>query len=275
MTSNAGCNFRSLFASQVRLAEGKIDLQLAALYLAGEEYPELDADSYIRRMDDMAAEIESLANGHAAPDVLARALHSYLFDVKGFSGNAGDYYDPANSFLNRVMDTGIGIPITLSVLYMGLAARLGMNCHGVGMPAHFLVKNEELDLYVDPFNGGQLLSAGDCRRLAEQLFGANLAWNEHFLSPTPDISVLFRMLNNLRMIYSQRRDLYRLAGALERMLLIDPTNGAISRNLAHCYIEQGDNTSAVKALEEFIKNSTSEEDSAVARKFIESILRDG
>ena len=205
MTPDSGYDFRTLFAEEVRLPAGDMDLPRAALYLSGEEYPDLDPDHYLRRMDDMAAEVKSLAGGSAELAALARTFNDYLFDVKRFSGNTGDYYDPHNSFLNRVMDTGIGIPITLSVLYLGVAARLGLDCHGVGMPGHFLVKIEELDLYVDPFHGGQLLSAGDCRRLAEQLFGSNLEWDEGYLSPTPPISILARMLNNLRIIYSQQK----------------------------------------------------------------------
>ena len=240
--------------------------------MAGEEYPALEPGHYLRQMDDMAAEVRALAGESAGKETLSRTLNDYLFDVKGFSGNTGDYYDPDNSFLNRVMETGIGIPITLSVLYLGVAARLGLNCHGVGMPGHFLVKIEELDLYMDPFHSGQLLSAGDCRRLAEQLFGANLQWDERFLSPTPAISILARMLNNLRIICSQRRDLARLAAVLERMLLIDPSNVALCRDLAVCHVERGDNAAAVRSLQELISISTNERDVAAARSFIANIL---
>ena len=177
--------------------------------------------------------------------------------------------------MNRVMETGIGIPITLSVLFLGVAKRLGLNCHGVGMPGHFLVKIEELDLYVDPFHGGQLLSAGDCRRLAEQLFGSNVEWDERFLSPTPAISILARMLNNLRIIYSQRRDIVRLLAVLERMMLIDPANVALCRDLAVCQVQQGDSAAAVRSLERLISISTSERDVAAARTLIDNILGEG
>jgi regulator of sirC expression with transglutaminase-like and TPR domain len=275
MTANSGYDFRALFTEEVRLAEGVMDLPRAALYLAGEEYPDLEPDHYLRRMDDMADEVRSLAGGSVGLATLARTFNRYLFDVKGFSGNTGDYYDPANSFLNRVMDTGIGIPITLSVLYLGVAARLALNCRGIGMPGHFLVKIEELDLYMDPFHGGQLLSAADCRRLAKQLFGSNLEWDERYLASTPPISILARMLNNLRIIYSQRRDLGRLAAVLERMMLIDPSNPALYRDLAICYVEQGDNAAAVRLLEGLINLSTSERDVAAARNLINSILSSG
>ena len=272
---NSGYDFRALFTEQVYLAEADVDLQRAALYLAGEAYPDLDVAHYLRRMDEMAGDIKAMAGDSAEGETLARDLNRYLFDLKGFSGNTGDYYNPQNSFLNRVIDTGIGIPITLSVLYLGLAARLGMDCHGIGMPGHFLVKIEDLDLYMDPFHGGQLLSAGDCRRLAEQMFGTRMEWDEHFLFPTPPKSILARMLNNLRVIYAQVRDIPRLAGVLERMLLFDPPNVALHRDLALCYVEQGDNAAAVRSLENLISNATSERDAEAARNFIEKILRDG
>lgn len=275
MTSEAGCHFRALFASQVRLPGEVLDLQRAALYLAGEEYPDLDTSLYLSRMDEMAEEVQAQAGGSAESEAMARTFNHYLFDVKGFSGNARDYYDPHNSFLNRVMDTGIGIPITLAVLYLGIARRLGLTCYGVGMPGHFLVKLEELDLYVDPFNRGQLLSAGDCRRLAGTMFGPNLDWDEQFLSPTPPTLILSRMLNNLRMIYSQRRDLVRLTGVLERMILIDPSSEVLCRDLAFCLLERGDKPAAVLRLEEFISHSTSERAAASARNLIDSILGGG
>ena len=275
MPPNSGYDFRALFTEQVSLAEADVDLQRAALYLAGEACPDLDVDHYLRRMDEMAGDIKAMAGDSAEGETLARDLNRYLFDLKGFSGNTGDYYNPQNSFLNQVIDTGIGIPITLSVLYLGLAARLGMDCHGIGMPGHFLVKIEDLDLYMDPFHGGQLLSAGDCRRLAEQMFGSSMEWDEHFLFPTPPKSILARMLNNLRVIYAQVRDIPRLAGVLERMLLFDPPNVALHRDLALCYVEQGDNAAAVRSLENLISNATSERDAEAARNFIEKILRDG
>ena len=275
MKTNSRPDFRTLFAGQAALPDSEVDLPRAALYIAGEEYPNLDVDHYLDRLNEMAAGARSLTANNASGETLARTLNRYLFDQEGFSGNAGDYYNPQNSFLNRVMETGIGIPITLSVLYLGLARRLGLACHGVGMPGHFLVKIQELDLYMDPFHGGQLLSAADCRRLAGNLFGPSLEWDERLLSPTPGKTILVRMLNNLRLIYSHHRDWSRLVGVLERMLLFDQANLSLHRDLALCHVTQGDVDAAVRSLEGLISASTSEGDVATARNLIESILRKG
>ena len=175
MTLDSSYNFRASFAEEVSLPEGELDLQRAALYLAGEEYPDLDPGHYLRRMDDMAAEVRSLAENSEELEGLARALNSYLFDIKGFSGNTGNYYDPDNSFLNRVMETGIGIPITLSVLYLGVAKRLGLNGHAVGMPGHFLVKLEELDLYWTPSTTDSFFRQGTAGGLPSTCSGQG--WN--------------------------------------------------------------------------------------------------
>ena len=274
MSVNPYTDFRSLFARQVSLENDQVDLPLAALYLAGEEYGNLDVDHYVNRLDQMAQEVEALSGSSTDPGSLARCLNQYLFDRKGFSGNTADYYNPENSFLNRVMDAGVGIPIALSVLYLGVAGRLGLDCRGVGMPGHFLVEIQDLDLYMDPFHGGQLLSTSDCRRLYQQMFGPGSEWEERFLEPTPSRMILLRMLNNLRVIYSQNRDLARLAPVLERMLLLDDTSAALYRELAVCQINLGRKLPAVDALKGLINNSSSSQEISAARNLIRDLIRD-
>ncbi|MDE2780490.1 MAG: transglutaminase-like domain-containing protein [Chloroflexota bacterium] len=244
-------------------------MQRAALLIAGEEYPDLDVDGYLRSLDDMAQQVKAAVGDNEDPGELARSLNRYFFDEMGFSGNAEDYYNPQNSLLNRVIDTRVGIPITLSVLYLGVAARLGLNCNGVGMPGHFLVKIQDLDLYMDPFHRGQLLSAGDCRRLAEQLFGQRVQWDESFLAPTTSRQILERMLNNLRIIYFQLRDWVRLAPVIERMLLIDPDNTGLYLVLARCQMDQGKKSAALGTLESLIGRSRNVREISAARELIE------
>ena len=146
-----------------------------------------------------------------------------MFQRIGFTGNTDDYYNPDNSFLNRVLETRRGIPITLSLLYLETGTRLGLNCYGVGLPGHFLVGLEELDLYLDPFNIGLLLSAADCRRQVEDHFGSQLEWEDRFLSPYSKRDILFRMLTNLKYNYLQNGDWRSAVGALQRLTLIDPS----------------------------------------------------
>lgn len=269
MPDSSPASFRELFIQEMSSPEGQIDLQRAALLIAGEEYPDLDVDGYLRSLDDMAQQVKAAVGDNEDPGELARSLNRYFFDEMGFSGNAEDYYNPQNSLLNRVIDTRVGIPITLSVLYLGVAARLGLNCNGVGMPGHFLVKIQDLDLYMDPFHRGQLLSAGDCRRLAEQLFGQRVQWDESFLAPTTSRQILERMLNNLRIIYFQLRDWVRLAPVIERMLLIDPDNTGLYLVLARCQMDQGKKSAALGTLESLIGRSRNVREISAARELIE------
>ena len=274
MSATPHTDFRSLFARQVSLKDDEVDLPLAALYLAGEEYGDLDVDLYLNRLDDLAHEVEALSGSSTDREALARCLNQCLFDQKGFSGNTTDYYNPENSFLNRVMDTGIGIPIALSVLYLGVARRLGLDCNGVGMPGHFLVRIQDLDLYMDPFHAGQLLSAGDCRRLYQQMFGPGSEWEERFLEPTSNKMILLRMLNNLRVIYSQDRDSARLAPVLERMLLLDDASVVLYRELAVCQINLGRKHSAVDTLHRLISHSSNSQEIAAAQNLIRDLIGD-
>ena len=266
-------DFRNLFAHQVSLADSEVDLQKAALCMAGEEYPDLDVEAYLARMDEMAGNVRSQVGAKADPEDLARELNHYLFDSEGFAGNSNDYYNSENSFLNRVMDNRVGIPITLSVLYLGIAKRLGLTCYGVGMPGHFLVNVQELDLYMDPFHSGQLLSAGDCRRLAQSMLGSGIEWNDDFLAPTSSKMVLSRMLNNLRHIYSHGGKLNKLGSVLERMLLIDESNVSLYKELAACQIKLGERDSAIRTLQFLTRQAEDERDIAAAKSLIDSLLQ--
>ena len=261
-------DFAALFAEQVTLPDNEVDLPRAALYIAGLSHPDLDVDHYMGLLNNMALEVQDSLAGTASSGEVARALNDYLFVQNGYAGNAQDYYNPQNSFLNCVMDTRRGIPITLSVLYLGLAHRLGLDCHGVGMPGHFLVSVKDLDLFMDPFHHGHLLSAADCHRLIEALYGGKVQWDEDYLAPTPPRMILARMLNNLRLVYSQAQDWGSQVPVLEQMLVIDGKNIVLLRDLALAQIRLGDNPAAIATLERLIQNSTRDRETAAARSLI-------
>lgn len=111
-------NFRSLFAGQLELLEGEMELDKAALYLAGEEYPELDVDYFLQQLDSLAEEIRRRVPNPDEDRAVIEAINRYLFDEQGFTGNQDNYYNPENSFLNRLLEDRRGIPITLSILYL-------------------------------------------------------------------------------------------------------------------------------------------------------------
>src|SRR5574341_1491294 len=146
---------RARFAEVMARPENELELDRAALLIAAEGYPDLEVEIYLDQIDALAG----MARERNAADPLVRIMRlgHLLFDELGFRGNVEDYFDARNSFLNNVIDRRTGIPITLSVVYIEVARRVGLNLFGVGMPGHFIVKyaDEEREILIDPFNGGR------------------------------------------------------------------------------------------------------------------------
>ena len=263
--------FRELFISQLQLPEEQQDLARCALYLAGEHYPSLDVEGNLARLDLLAAEAQKQALPAADQDTLFRSLSRYLFEDAGFSGNGQDYYDADNSFLNRVLETRRGIPITLSLVYLEVGRRLGLNCYGVGMPGHFLVGLAEPDLYLDAFNGGLLLSAADCRRQVAEGFSAQVRWQEEYLAPCTNREILFRMLTNLKYIFFEHQDFRSAVGVLERLVLINPSMFDIFKELAWCHLKLGERRAASEYLDRYIQGASSTGDPEDARRQVQAM----
>ena len=155
-----------MFASLVRRKEERLDLAMAALLIAREEYPRLSIEDYMERLDYLGAEYAIDLPVDLTPELTCRTLVKLLAGVHGFRGNAEAYYDPANSYLNEVLDHRTGIPITLSIVYIEVARRAGIVLVPVSFPGHFLVRHAyDMSFYIDPFNNGRILSLDDCREM--------------------------------------------------------------------------------------------------------------
>ncbi|MSQ06427.1 MAG: tetratricopeptide repeat protein [Dehalococcoidia bacterium] len=264
-------DFRELLAQELRLPEAQLGLDRAALYLAGDACPSLDPQQYLAQLDALATQVREMAGPAAEPEALARALHHLLFDTLGFSGNPSDYYNPDNSYLHRVLDTKVGIPIALSVLYLELARRLGVACQGVGLPGHFLVNVTPLGLYLDPFHGGQLLSAGDCRRLLGDMFGPSLPWQDEFLAPYAKRDIIFRMLNNLKQIFLGRQDYPRAASTLEQMTLANPGAPSPYKELGWCRLRMEQPRLALECLQRYLQLDPAAGDAGLIRRQVQAL----
>ncbi|HEV8340003.1 MAG TPA: transglutaminase-like domain-containing protein, partial [bacterium] len=162
-----------------------IALDEAALLVAAEEYPSLESRVYQQRLDEMGRVLADRVVGELEPERLAAVLSDHLFGRLGFRGNVGDYYDPRNSFLNEVLDRRVGIPITLSIVYVALGTRLGLPLAGVSFPGHFIVvyRAAPQPFFLDPFNQGRRLSETDFRLLALEQFGPGSDFNPALLRP--------------------------------------------------------------------------------------------
>ena len=205
-----------------------LDLGKAALLIAQEEYPGLDVNAYLARLDTMATRVRMcLPTQPSVPETILAINHT-LFDDQGLTGNLEDYYDPRNSFLNDVMDRKLGIPISLSIVYLEVGRRVGLALEGVGFPGHFLVKLPlaDGDLLVDPFNGGRSLSQTELANRAAERFGAQSPPSPSYLLKLIErISkkeILARMLRNLKNIYLHKNELTRALTTSNQLLAATP-----------------------------------------------------
>jgi regulator of sirC expression with transglutaminase-like and TPR domain len=180
----------------------RIELEAGAFLFARYAYPGLEVETYVRRLDGMAAEVRDLIGPRVSGEEAIKALSRYLFIEQGFRGNTKNYYEVENSYLNRVIDRRTGIPISLSILYLLVGRRLGLPLYGIGMPGHFLVKfdSERYKVFVDCFNAGALLTEKDCARFLMQ---AGYGFEEKYLKKSSTPAILTRSLKNLIAVYNK------------------------------------------------------------------------
>ncbi len=180
-----------------------VTLDIAALEMATIEFPGLDMEASLFRLETIADQVRSQVTANASGLEFIRGLNELLFDVLQFRGNGEEYYDPRNSCLNSVLSRRTGIPISLSTVYIEVARRLDRNIYGVGLPGHFIVAYEDSQsrYWIDPFHEGRLLSLDDCAALSMQTSGLDLRANPAVLAPVNNRQILVRMLSNLKAIY--------------------------------------------------------------------------
>ncbi len=249
---------RANFAQAVRRRDAEIDLFGACLFIAGEEYPALNNQCYLNRLDKLAAMAESRLPDDATLYDRLDAIRSVLFDSADLRGNSGNYYDPRNSYVNEVLDRGLGIPITLSVIYREVARRIGVEMRGIGMPGHYLLATGagEDEIFVDPYHRGGLLSRKESLSLAvrgrKPSPSTSIALSSRLLPTSGNRSTLRRLLTNLKLNHAKKRDYRRALAAAERIQLLDPQNWRNLSDLARLQAEIGDFNQAVESLSEFL-----------------------
>lgn len=223
MTSPA----RERFTALVSGPEEDLDLAEAGLLIAQEEQPDLDIAHYLKRLDQLADAVRTELPPSPTHNDTLQCLNTRLFLKEGLRGNTGEYYDPRNSFLNEVLETKVGIPITLSVIYMEVGRRLGLALVGIGFPGHFLVRYSGPDgeRILDPFLGGASLSEAQLAAKLRNMYGENnplAAQVSKLLTPATKKEILTRMLGNLKGVYLNKGDFERALSVIDRMVLIRP-----------------------------------------------------
>ena len=198
---------RRRFAELMAHDADEVPLDEAALLIAATLQPGVDVHEWMTALDDLAGE---------CPTPTAAGVARFLFDDEHFVGNRTAYYDWRNSCLDRVIATRTGIPISLAVVMIEVARRVGVSLVGVGMPTHFLVGvADDPETYFDPFAGGRRLDRSAVRALFVGLTGGQVPRQESYLEPTPSRDIVIRMLNNLKSVFAGRADLVRLGLTME------------------------------------------------------------
>lgn len=251
----------------------QINLAKAALYIAVEEYPRIDVEAYLKLLDSMAAAVQERLPADRYPLRVIKTINHYLYDELGFTGNADDYYDPRNSFLNDVLDRRTGIPITLSLVYLEIARRLDFPMLSIGMPGHFLMRPdfEDAGIFVDAFNHGEILFPQDCQERLTQIYGRTVPLLPEFLEPITPQQFLARMLTNLKMIYLNRQEHQKALGAIDRILLLFPQAPYQLRDRGLLYFQLGRPTAACIDLENYLAIAPDAEDANMIRQLLQQL----
>jgi len=227
-------DWRRAFARGVHVGLPEVKLDEVALIVAAEERPGLELAEYLRRLDEIGERVRERLQNELDPYLIVGSLTRTLFQELGFSGNTKDYYAPENSFLDQVLDRRLGIPISLSILYMEVARRARLPVVGISFPGHFLVSYQSVEdrLIIDCFRKGEIVLPRYFQSRLDEMFDGRLRFRPSFLDPAPARGIIARLLTNLKAIYWRRNDYRRALAVSDRLILVSP-------NLAEEYRDRG------------------------------------
>ena len=231
-----------------------MDLLEAALWIAAEEYPGLDVEREMRRVDTLGGEAARRVVARANPFARVDAVREFLFEELRFQGNSESYDDPRNSYLNEVLDRRLGIPLTLSLLYLEVAARAGLIVRGVALPGHFVVRVDEQGrtVFVDPFHAGAIITEEDCRDLVYRTTGRVALFRRDILEGASGSQMLSRLLLNLKRIHLAQGSYDKALGCVERLLVVQPDDAREIRDRGLLLAHMGRPTAAIADLEHYL-----------------------
>ncbi len=246
-----------------------VNVPRAGLRFAREiAYPDLDVAYYMARLDELARRANAALPAGASVAERAQAIADFLFQEEAFQGNAAHYEDPRNSYLNEVIERRLGIPISLSVIFVAVARRHGLEAYGIALPGHFIagVRAGVHDVWLDPFHGGQRLTLADCERLVRETVGYEGPLDPRWLLPAEPRPILARMLNNLRLTYLQQERWPEVIAVLERLREVQPDAPGHVRDLGLAHYQQGNFYPAARFLEQYLQEEPDTAEAAAIRQ---------
>jgi regulator of sirC expression with transglutaminase-like and TPR domain len=266
---------KDLFAGAVERPDHQIDLLEAALVLASDEYPGLPVEDYLEYVDELVAALEWKLDGAHSPEHKVSRLNQFLFSDLAFEGNEEDYYDPRNNFLNEVLDRRLGVPVSLSLVMIGVGRRVGLALEGVRMPLHFMVKCVEdgREILIDPFYGGRIMRREDCADLVARLSHGRVTLKDSHLVSCGHRDILVRLLNNLKRNYLRQRDYGRCFWAIDRLLVLKPNSAPEIRDRGIISYYLGEYQRAKVDLEHYLERAPDAPDAALIEENIARVVQ--
>lgn len=262
-----------MFKDELQLME--INVPRAALQLARAiAYPDLNVANYMSRLHELSEEGADAIDESLPVAMQVDQLSEFLFVRSGFGANHGNYQDPLNSFLNEVLDRRVGIPITLSILYIDIATRLGIPAYGIGLPGHFIVgiHDKEADIWVDPFHGGRVLHLADCVDMIRLSTGYEGPLEAAWFEPASAHQILARMLGNLRASYVGSNAWMQAIAVIQLLRQVQPAEAEHLRDLGLVYYHKRNLPQAAHYLNSYLQRNPNAGDAHVIREGIKHIL---
>ena len=247
-----------------------VDLVEASLVIALEENPALELDRHLAEVRSWSDAVSSRAAGSRDVERLVDIVNRLLFEEEGFHGEDDDYYDPRSVLLSEVLDRHAGLPITLSILYIELSRRAGLDAVGMALPGRFLVKlcGPFGVIVVDPFEGGRVLSTVELQKILDSMYGGGVRLREDHLRSFSPREILARELAQLKAAYLARGDLPRAAASIDRLLILDDHDAWEVRDRAALAMQMHAYSEAIALLERYLELMPSAEDGARVRERI-------
>jgi regulator of sirC expression with transglutaminase-like and TPR domain len=212
------------FARLMARPEPEIDLAVGALIIAGHGRPAIDEEAALGQLDAIAERVRIRLDAGDPTQTLVNRLHDVLYRELGFRGpTAAEYGDPSNSHFDEVIGRRVGLPISLAIVELEVAARLGLTLVGIGLPGHFVVGGPD-GLLIDPADGGRSLTPDDCQALIRRAVGDGVLFHVGMLRPAGRREILARVLRNLKVARLGRRDWPAAVDAIDLLLVLEPTD---------------------------------------------------
>ena len=261
---------RRRFEAMAGLPEPLLDLVEASLVIDLEENPRIDIDRHLADVQAWSDAVRQRLEGSRDVERIVETLNRLLFEEEGFHGENEDYYDPRSALLSEALDRHAGLPITLSVLYLELSRRAGIEAAGVALPGRFLVKftGPFGVVVVDPFDGGRVLSTVELQKILDGMYGGGVQLREHHLRSFTPKQVLARELAQLKAAYLAQHDLARAAASIDRLLILDGRDAYEVRDRAALAMQLHGYAQAIELFERYLALMPSADDRSRVREQI-------